>query len=73
MGFYDRACRSLAERKSVEVSEVVAETDVSGGTSVADRALDGLIKKVEAGKLAGINGDDLDGSSFGVRVPDARC
>ncbi len=54
LGFYERACRSLAERKSVEVSEVVAETDVSGGTSVADRALDGLIKKVEAGKLAGI-------------------
>ena len=54
MGFYERACRSLAERKSVEVSEVVAETDVSGGTSVANRALDGLIKKVEVGKLAGI-------------------
>ena len=54
LALYERACRNLAERKAVEVATVVSETDVSGGKAVADRGLDGLIKQVEAGKLAGI-------------------
>jgi DNA invertase Pin-like site-specific DNA recombinase len=73
------ACRALAKRKGLRVGQVVKEEDVSGGKRVKDRALEGLVKRVEDGKSDGILAFDVkrfarsvaEGSAAIKRIKDA--
>jgi DNA invertase Pin-like site-specific DNA recombinase len=60
LAIYEADCRQWAERNGVEVGLVVTETDVSGSTPVDERALGGLINRVEANDSAGILTPYLD-------------
>jgi DNA invertase Pin-like site-specific DNA recombinase len=57
---YEADCREWAGRNEAAVDEVVDDTDVSGAAAVADRGLERLIQKVEAGESEGIITPYLD-------------
>ena len=57
---YEAKCRAWAERAGIAIDEVVEDTDVSGSTPVAERKLERLIKRVEAGESEGILTPYLD-------------
>src|SRR6266571_9506179 len=57
---YEAQCRAWADRAGVAIDEVEEETDVSGGTAVAQRRLERLIQRVEAGESEGIITPYLD-------------
>src|SRR5439155_2442748 len=58
---YEAQCRDWASRKGISIDEVEEDTDVSGSVAVAERKLDRLIQKVEAGESEGIVTPYLDG------------
>jgi len=57
---YENACRVWAAREGIEIGEVERESNVSGAKAVAERKLDRLILRVEAGESEGILAPDLD-------------
>src|SRR6266516_8103187 len=57
---YEAQCRAWADRAGVAMDEVVEEMDVSGATAVAERKLERLIQRVEAGESEGIVTPYLD-------------
>jgi DNA invertase Pin-like site-specific DNA recombinase len=50
----EAACRNIATVKGVTVGEVVYDAGVSGGKAVAERQLEHLIRRCEAGESGGI-------------------
>src|SRR2546422_5141746 len=77
---YEAQCRDWASRKGISIDEVEEDTDVSGSVAVAERKLDRLIQKVEAGESEGIvtpyldrfGRDIISGSVALKRIPDVR-
>jgi DNA invertase Pin-like site-specific DNA recombinase len=57
---YEAKCRAWADRAEIAIDEVEEDTDVSGSTPVAERKLERLIKRVEAGESEGILTPYLD-------------
>jgi DNA invertase Pin-like site-specific DNA recombinase len=57
---YEAQCRDWANRNGVSIDEVEEDTDVSGSVAVAERKLERLIQKVEAGESEGIVTPYLD-------------
>ena len=57
---YEAKCRAWANRAEIAIDEVEEDTDVSGATPVAERKLERLIKRVEAGESEGILTPYLD-------------
>ena len=57
---YEAKCRAWADRAAIAIDEVEEDTDVSGATPVAERKLERLIKRVEAGESEGILTPYLD-------------
>lgn len=57
---YEAKCRAWADRAELAIDEVEEDTDVSGSTPVAERKLERLIKRVEAGESEGILTPYLD-------------
>ena len=57
---YEAQCRDWANRNAVSIDEVEEDTDVSGSVAVAERKLERLIQKVEAGESEGIVTPYLD-------------
>src|SRR5882724_3998326 len=51
---YEAQCRDWAGRTGISIDEVEEDTDVSGSVAVAERKLERLIQKVEAGESEGI-------------------
>jgi DNA invertase Pin-like site-specific DNA recombinase len=57
---YEEQCREWAGRNGIVVDEVAEDTDVSGSVAVAERTLERLVQKVEAGESEGIITPFLD-------------
>jgi DNA invertase Pin-like site-specific DNA recombinase len=57
---YEAKCRAWADRAGVAIDVVEEDTDVSGSTPVAERRLERLIRRVEAGESEGILTPYLD-------------
>jgi len=57
---YEAKCRAWADRAEIAIDEVEEDTDVSGSRPVAERRLERLIKRVEAGESEGILTPYLD-------------
>jgi site-specific DNA recombinase len=57
---YEEKCRSWAANHGIIVDEVEKDTDISGTVAVADRKLERLVQKVEAGESEGIITPFLD-------------
>jgi site-specific DNA recombinase len=57
---YEAQCRAWAERAAVAVDLVEEDTEVSGATAVAERKLERLLQRVEAGESEGIITPYLD-------------
>src|SRR6266699_3423840 len=57
---YEAQCRAWADRAGVAIDEVEEDADVSGSVAVAERKLERLVKKVEAGESEGILTPYLD-------------
>src|SRR2546430_14368833 len=57
---YEAQCRDWASRKGISIDQVEEDTDVSGSVAVAERKLERLIQKVEAGESEGILTPYLD-------------
>src|SRR5215204_2818688 len=57
---YEEQCRDWAARHQLIVDEVENDTDVSGAVAVAERKLERLVQKVEAGDSDGIITPYLD-------------
>jgi site-specific DNA recombinase len=51
---YEAQCRAWAAAHGVEIELVEEDTDVSGSVAVADRKLERLVQRVEAGESEGI-------------------
>src|SRR5438552_2832048 len=50
---YEAQCRDWANRNGISIDQVEEDTDVSGSLAVAERKLERLIQKVEAGDEIG--------------------
>jgi DNA invertase Pin-like site-specific DNA recombinase len=57
---YEAQCRDWANRNGISIDQVEEDTDVSGSVAVAERKLERLIQKVEAGESEGILTPYLD-------------
>jgi DNA invertase Pin-like site-specific DNA recombinase len=57
---YETKCRAWALANDIVIDEVETDTDVSGAVAVADRGLERLLQKVEAGESEGIVTPYLD-------------
>src|SRR6266496_4094080 len=57
---YEAQCRAWADRAGVAIDEVAEEMEVSGATAVAERRLERLLQRVEAGESEGIITPYLD-------------
>src|SRR5712692_6763726 len=57
---YEAQCRAWADLAGVAIDEVEEDTDVSGSVAVAERKLERLVKKVEAGESEGILTPHID-------------
>jgi DNA invertase Pin-like site-specific DNA recombinase len=57
---YEAQCREWADRAGIAIDEVEEDTEVSGATAIAERKLERLVQKVEAGESEGIVTPYLD-------------
>jgi DNA invertase Pin-like site-specific DNA recombinase len=57
---YEVKCRAWAERAGIAIDQVEEDTEVSGSRPVAERRLERLIRRVEAGESEGILTPYLD-------------
>src|SRR6266496_1322341 len=57
---YEAQCRDWANRNGISIDQVEEDTDVSGSVAVAERKLERLIRRVEAGESEGILTPYLD-------------
>lgn len=67
---YEAELREWADRHAIEIDLVLDDTDVSGATAVADRKLERLVQRIEAGESEGILTPYLD--RFGRDSIEAR-
>lgn len=51
---YEEQCLSVKDRLSLEIDEIVGETNVGGSVEVADRELERLIQKIENDESEGL-------------------